>query len=223
MSTNTDAILLQEILTCEEVMACLTGDVKQNAMEFLTRIEKERKGKESRLKESEHTKAQREAEEFAVCSKYLCSNHWGEKVPDIKRFAICKRLGKRFEGYCGQENYPNMWEAEVQFCAIDLVRGYMAPYWGYYGGFYSEYDKMMPFFKNKILPILNATSDFEKATFIQGNFDFFSIIEKSQINPTPFHIINYEIVSDGEIKVIDESPARTWEEHRELLKAEYAA
>lgn len=150
----------------------------------------------------------------------LCIGDWGERVPFQARFALCTRTGKRFVGCPGQEKDLSMWKDIPEYCAVDLVRGFTGPYWGYY----SEQDDskvMSAYYNSRILPILDAIGGDEEwlLTVIRKGFGVFSMEGRDLSDP--FGVIKYMIDSAGMVVVKSIGEKKTLEEHQEELKMEF--
>lgn len=217
MQFNLGKIML-EVAECEQALAALPEDVRKQILGFKTqnseRISKALKAEEEQRKAEEAYRRKRKEEEEQEKNKLLCKGAWGEKIPLHRRFALCKRMGKRFTGWCGQENDTAKWVDEVKYCAIDLVRGYMSPYWGYY--LTSASHKAQPFYDDRIRPILEADSEEKLVRKIRVDWNFFKI----KTEDDNFSVLDYDIVN-GQIIEKGESPVKTLQEHQEALKKEF--
>ena len=128
------------------------------------------------------------------------------------RFALCERRWRRFIGFRGYEADPSLWQEEAEWCAIDLVRGYKSPYWGYYG------DPSL-FVKNRIKPLLEANTVSKLVQRISCDWNFFSVCQEDL--EKPFCILSYDVNQDGNsIIITGRSEYKTFEEHKDALKQE---
>lgn len=211
--------VLLSVANCDHAMAALPDAVRAEILSV--KGDAERRVKERDEAERKREMVRREAEEKAERAlqaefeKYLCKGTWGERVPLYRRFALCESIGKAFVGFCGQERDPAKWVDRVEVCPIDLVRGFMGPYWGYYG--------MHNPFKEAaylIREILEAESVGRAARKIRSSFGVFNI-EKHDLE-RKFVILSYTVDADWNVKVTGRSEPMTWEKHRAALKAEFA-
>lgn len=209
--------LLLEVAKCDAALTALPENVRSRILKFKEaekeRILTEAKWIEEELKREEERERKRLEKAAKERDEFFCKGDWGEKIPLNRRFALCKRMGKRFVGWCGQENDPSKWEAEEQFCAIDLVRGYMSPYWGYY---YTSSGKYLPFYKERIKPILEAQSNEEIVQHIRSDWNSF----KLETQDDCFSVLSYSISGDS-IILTGESPVKRLAKHQKDLKKEF--
>lgn len=216
MLDNIETLLL-EIAKCEAALAALPKEVRSRILKIKEAEEKrilaEAKREEEWRKREEEKKRKQREKELKEQNKLLCKGEWGEKIPLKRRFALCKRISKRFVGWCGQEKDPSKWEAEEQYCAIDLVRGYMSPYWGYYCTSRAKY---LPFFEERIKPILDAQSWDEIVGNICRNWNFFKVEKEDD----SFSVLSYSMSGDS-IVLEGESAVKKLAEHQKDLKKEF--
>lgn len=189
--------------------------------------------REREREREEATRKEREEER----RKFLCIGEWGENVPPKRRFALCCRMGREFIGWIGQERDPSKWKEVPEYCAIDLVRGIMNPYWGYWGA-NTEEGQRNAFYNEGIRPVLEAfdAGDEPKALdCIRRDWDFFKIDRKEDVD-MKFMVLHYHLDKgaghDGFSRrcsgpkadrvVIDgRSELKTLAEHQEDLKREF--
>lgn len=163
-------------------------------------------------------------------TKLLCLGEWGEKVPLKRRFALCERIGKRFVGHIGQEGDPTKWEDEVQYCAIDLVRGIMSPYWAYFGAS-TKQGQLDAFYNERVRPALEKTGD-DLVTFLSCEWNFFRIDDQPGHEKIKFRVLDYDVEKDvgipfayakkyDKVVVIGKSEPMTWREHMDALRKEF--
>lgn len=218
LNTEIEQLLLA-ISQNKNVLALLSVEQKESLLLF--KAEKE----QDILRCKEHEKMEQEAierrrkeeaeKQEAERRELLCLGDWRENVPLHRRFALCERVGKRFIGWCGQESDPSKWKDEIEYCAIDLIRGFTSPYWGYWVE-RDKYKEMIRFFQNRIKPILDAKDDEERLGEIRYNWNIFP--EEGSV---PFRLLSYEILPDGmNIEVTGRSEYKTFEEHKDALKQE---
>lgn len=218
MSVDRLESVLLSVANCDHAMAALPEDVRASVLSVKGEVEmrvKEREADE-RKREIERRETDEKAEKarHAELAKYLCKGTWSERVPLSRRFAMCETIGKKFVGFYGQEKDPSKWEDCKQVCSVDLIRGFMGPYWGYY-----DYIGIDEAFKRTVKPILEACDDFDRMMRIRSEFDFFHVTNHGN---APFRILTYEVGPGEHVRVIGRGEMKTWEQHRAALKAEFA-
>jgi len=204
--------------------------------EEAARIEAEAEARRKEEEERRREEAERARKRDEERRKLLCTGEWGEKVPLKRRFALCRRMGVKFVGFVGQEKDPSKWVPEEEFCAIDLVRGYKSPYWGYFGPQQVQLDA---FYTERVRPVLEAGNDDELVRFLRCEWDFFEIREDEK--DEPFEVLDYKVETvknsrewswairrDEEGNLIADkvvvtgcSPLLTFKEHQENLRKEF--
>lgn len=225
MNYSTSDLLLA-VAENSAVMACLPDDVRKGIEDFkidqkwVILARREREKKERQQQEERIKKAAREKQEKA--RKLLCKDSWGKKVPLNRRFALCVRMGKKFIGCSWEHKDPTKWIPEEQCCAIDLVRGYKAPYWGYYAYPTIEGSASL-FYKNAIKPILEAESEKSLVEQIASGFNVFHLSNHKNEMDEPFSIVKYEVIGGDCIRFLERGPQKTWKEHQRDLQMECGA
>lgn len=213
---NLEKILLS-VANCDSAMAALPDSVRVDVLSVKGEVDRRVKEREEaeRKRESERREAEEKADKArrAKAAKILCKATWAERVPLNRRFALCESIGKAFVGFDGQERDQTKWVDRVEVCPIDLVRGFMGPYWGYY------VDRIDAAFKERITPILEACCDAARVREIGIGFEFFHITKHGN---RPFRILTYDVDNDGHVQITGRSEPKTWEQHRADLKAEFA-
>lgn len=178
--------------------------------------------REAQKKNDELARIRRE-KEAAERKELLCLGTWAENIPRNRRFALCERDWKRYGEYV-RGNYS---EREVvpciELCAIDIVRGYTSPYFGYYCGEGVEQYQLKSWWEQRLKPVIEANTKDEFLTRIRCDWNFFHIYNDRPDQPHfPFRILTYEVGDDGNIKITGRSEAKKWQEHRADLKKEFA-
>lgn len=213
---NLEEILLS-VDNCDSAMAALPDSVRAEILSVKGEVDRRVKEREEAdcKREMERREDEEKAEKAwqAELAKYSCKGTWGERVPLIRRFVLCESIGKEFVGH--QISNPTHWVDRVETCPIDLVRGFMGPYWGYYG----MLNPLGNAFK-RIKDVIDAEGTSQLPMTIRYNFGSFSIDDK--INNRPFVILSYTVDADGNVKVTGRSEPMTWDQHRAALKAEFA-
>ena len=199
------AKLLAEIAKCDKVMHELSEELRAEINRFKDE-ETERLIKERKKREKEEARDRKKQEKLMKKrnDELLCKGTWAEHLPLKDRFVLCECDGPRFV------DHP---EEKMSYCAIDIVRGYMAPYWGYYG--YS--DRVTPFYEYKLKPLFAAKDDEDKlADRIDCDFNFFKIAEPR--NDVPFRVLDYVIGKDGFVNIIRKSKTKRLAQHQQDLR-----
>ena len=212
------------------------ADVDKLPKELRDKVVKMRDDEEERVRKAEADAIERKRQEDEARKKekdeesrrLLCTGQWGEKVPPKRRFALCYRMGKF--SYDGDH-----WNKEPFYCAIDLVRGYMSPYWHYYGDG-SEAGQRDAFYNERIRPVLEAYEegdDIKLFKVLRSDWDFFKIHEEdlnTKFEVLDYHIekgtgLSFHVRNDGwkadKVVVYGRSKPMTFAEHQAALKKEF--
>ena len=205
----------------EESMAALTDDQRKFVLSYKKeneeRIKAERNERERKDRAFKKAEERLKAERRNLFDKLLCKGTWGELVPPDRRFCLCERDGKRFVGFCGQEDDPTKWKDKLEYCVIDIVRGYTSPYWGYYDLMNNH---LKAWYKERMHAILSAETEDERAEIIIHDFNFFNIDDEERNDK--FRILDYEVDGNGNVTVVGRSKDMTLKQHQEALKREFA-
>lgn len=215
---NKDLVLL-EIAKNSEAMSALPKIVQEQLLDFKKKHEEEflrQEAERKRLEEEAQKERKKQAERKRMESnRLLCKGKWGEKVPLERRFVLCERDGKRYvPGHHSWDNRdPGNWVPEKQYCAIDLVRGYKSPYWGYFGyGLPGE-----EFVKQRIKPVLEAKTEADLVQFLRMEYDFFNIEDREK--KEKFCICTYSF--SPYFTITGRGKYKTLAEHQADLKREF--
>lgn len=218
--TNEELIL--KIAECDAVDS-LPPELRAEVLAVKKRVD----GFKEEMRAAEEKERLERAQELKRDRKrLLCSGEWGEKVPRNRRFALCKQVNT-YRGVARNETYDR-----VDYCAVDLVRGYMSPYFGYYG---VEGQKQMDaFYNERIRPVLETKSEDELIKILRSEWDTFKINNTREASK--FQVIDYEVEKGtgyrfgyfdwkkeptDKVVMLGESSLMTWEEHRDALKKEF--
>lgn len=187
---------------------------------------KEKEENDRRMSKAER-EARKKAEEEALRRRkkeekerkdLLCIGTWAENIPRNRRFALCerdwKRYGKYVRGCFGREVVPC-----IELCAVDIVRGYTSPYFGYFCGEGVEQHQLRNWWEQRLQPVIEAKTNDEFLARIRCDWDSFHIYNNL---PFPFRTLTYEVGDDGNIKITGRSESKTWQEHRADLEQEFA-
>lgn len=206
-----DSILLA-VARCPAAMEALPEEVVDKLTRFRERdeerIRKEVEREKIRRAEEEAWKRQRAEEERKEMDELLCTGTWAENIPRRRRFALCAA-----KVYSAENQTYEEW-----YCAIDLVRGFKSPYFGYYS------DPHL-FYIYRIKPVLEATTKNDLRKELRVNWNFFSI--KNHDLGKKFSILEYEVyksemgAEEERVRVVSRSEEKTWEEHLVDLKKEF--
>lgn len=214
---NKDLILL-EIAKNREAMSALPQNVQKQLLDFKKKHRDEvlwEQAHKKRLEEEAEKERKKQAErERRERNKLLCKGEWGEKVPLERRFVLCERDGKRFVGMIGQERNPAAWVPEKECCAIDLVRGYKSPYWGYFGNGRLGGEE---FVKQRIKPVLEAKTKADLVWFLSREYDFFEL--RPEEKEEKFCVCTYSF--SPHFTITGRGEYKTLAEHQADLKREF--
>lgn len=206
----------------EEILKLMSSDeqfyvknfVKERKQE-LARIELHRKKEELRIK------MEREKKYTSLLG--LDHGEWVRNIPKYKRFVIGVKDGKRFTGlsYGSELKDPSKWEDIKQCCAIDLLRGFKSPYWGYY---YVTHDMVelqaKKFYMERVSKVIHAKTDDELCKVLDSDWNFFKCDDHDE-NNLKFGILDYLIDAKGEFTILGVSEYKTLAEHQEDLRRKY--
>lgn len=215
-------------MTKEEIIMKLSErcpDLPDDLLKEVRKVQKEAEEKAQRMLADkmradalvEKERKRKKAEENSLRKELLCIGSWGEKVPLERRFALCESTGKR-------RNDPSKdFEDVTEYCAIDLVRGYMSPYWGYY----MYWGEPSASYCNRVRPIIDAKTESDRIHFIQGEWNFFEASHDAR----KFRVLEYTVkdlncndtygTPKFEVTITGRSPLRTFKEHQDLLRKEF--
>lgn len=209
--------LLLKIAENAEAVKLLSPELQAAIGKVVEKNQQAKRDKE--ILEDRRRKAKEEQEKYLedTNAKLLCKGEWGENVPRNRRFVLCSRMGSEFKGWAGQERDPTKWVPIKQYCAIDLVRGIMAPYWNYYGANIAEKQAWL-FVEKKIKPVWEAATEEELISKLRLDWDFFHIKDKMD---SLFRVVEFEGTDFHTFKITKESEEMLLEEHQARLKAEF--
>lgn len=209
--------ILVRVSEIEGAMEALPDDVKEEVIKAVKEYKSELKADEERAKNAQNKADEEYDKAMAEKSKMLlCRGTWAENVPRNRRFVLCSRKRQQFFGDSWERNNPEKWGMETEYCAIDLVRGYTAPYFGYYST-RRGFDSLNKFYTEKIKPLLEEKIERNLVNRISSDFNFFDIDKECM-----FSVIDYTVSDDGKVEVVKESEPMTFDEHLKLLKEEFA-
>lgn len=188
--------------------------VKERKQE-LAKIELHRKKEELRIK--------KEREKKYTSLLGLDHGEWVRNIPKYKRFVIAVKDGKRFTGlsYANELKDPSKWKDIKECCAIDLLRGFKSPYWGYYYVTNNMVElQAKRFYMERVSKVMNAKTDDELCKVLDSEWNFFKCDDHNEIN-LKFGILDYIIDSKGEFTILGVSEYKTLAEHQEDLRKKY--
>ena len=189
----------------------LPPELKKNLDEFMAERKKMEESAQEIKEAADRASKKWEREELELREKLLRPEPWVPKVPVLRRFALCARPA-------GKDRFPYEPERTEIYCAVDLVTGFMSPYWGYYG--YDDY--LTPFFTQRIHPLLKARDENELYSHIKADWNFFHIDERSLGNDLKFSVLQYKFDEKTKhVEILGRSKPMTWKNHRESLKKEF--
>ena len=145
----------------------------------------------------------------------LCKGEWGCGVPANMRFRLCVTTTKKFVGTVAQLWDETKWVPCEEMCAVDIVRGYTNPYWGYYG-FIDMQERLNRWYEDRIAPFIEAKSKDELARLICRDFSFF---RNTLDDPGfKFSVLEIEKGKDGNVRVVSTGERKTLAEHQADLR-----
>lgn len=207
--------IILKVEECEAAMSALPDDIRKAICEFgasnrelILKKEAERKAKEIRLREAEEAqriKVQKEMDGL------LCKGDWGENVPRARRFALCYKKINHFVGHIGQESQDDKWVPHGEYCPIDLVRGYMSPYWGYFGGGADHC------WRERIKPIMDSSDDYLLCKAIRIDWNFFKLKDKYD----DFSVCEYSVDDNGHVTILQIGESKPLKDHQDDLRKEF--
>lgn len=208
----------------EKALEALDNASREKVKKFASDTEKRLKKEAEARKKAEQRSAREIAERKEKQQKKYCEllglniGEWVRNIPKERRFALVQRIGKEYRG-----NALNAWKDKdgwvdkVQLCAIDLARGFMSPYWDYYGWG----SPGVAFFRERLKPIFDTKTDDELAHRIEMDWDFFHV--NKNYKGTKFAIVDYTIVGEdgNDIVINGHGPYKTLKQHFNDLKKEF--
>lgn len=207
--------IVLRVAESEPAMAALPEDVRKAVTEFneknKERILKEKAEKEERERRRREYEEAEKRKEQSEMDKLLCRGEWGEKVPRNRRFALCYKEVPHFIGYVGQEKREDKWVPRGEYCPIDLVRGYMAPYWVYFGGGPDHC------WKDRMRALFAAEDELSLFRKIRIDWNFFRLREEDD----GFSVCEYSVDEKGHVTILRIGEKKTLKEHQEELKKEF--
>lgn len=205
----------------DDVIKLLSEDEKDFLTSYVNKMKKDQSRFEELLKKEKSLMEEKQLKRRRNLLG-LEYGEWAMNIPRKERFVIAVKDSKHFIGWSGQEHRdPSKW-VDVESCgAIDILRGYMSPYWGYYGDtHYTPISKQVEYFyKERLSKIVDAENDDRLVTIIDCDWNFFDV--NSDVKDTKFAILDYSIDENGNAKILGRSEYKTFAEHHEDLKKKY--
>ena len=206
----------------EEILKLMSLEEQFFAKNFVKERKKEL-AKIERQRKKEELRRKKEREKSYTNLLGLDHGEWVRNIPKYKRFVIAVKDGKRFTGLNCQSELkdPNKWENIKECCAIDLLRGFMSPYWGYYVVISDMVElQAKAFYKKRVSKVMYAKTDDELCKVLDYEWNFFKFDDYNEINPK-FGILDYIIDAKGEFTILGVSEYKTLAEHQEDLRRKY--
>lgn len=176
---------------------------------------------DAQRKREEEDRIRREKEE-AERKELLCIGTWAENIPRNRRFVLCERDWQCYAEYVtggGRYNDPHELVPVKELCAVDIVRGYMSPYFGYYCGDGEKPYQLKSWWEERLKPAIMSETTDSFLTRIRCDWNFFKIYEREEF---PFRILTYGVDKWGVVNITGRSVCKTWQEHRADLEKEFA-
>ena len=206
----------------EEILKLMPLDEQFFAKNFVKERKKELDKIENQRK-MEELRSKMEHEKRYINLLGLDHGEWVRNIPKYKRFVIAVKDGKRFTGFnCTSElKDPSNWKDIKECCAIDLLRGFMSPYWGYYDVINDMVElQAKAFYKKRVSKVMYAKTDDELCKVLDYQWNSFKCDDDNEIN-LKFGILDYIIDSKGEFTILGVSEYKTPAEHQEDLRKKY--
>lgn len=143
---------------------------------------------------------------------------WAGKVPNNRRFVLAMRYSHEYIGTSLNpwiDDDAAHWREVEEYCPVDILRGYTAPYFKYYGGKGAMLDKGV---SERLLPAINAKDDEELAYVAKKYFNFFPV---EHPETEEFAICEFRIDESGHVVINGFGEARTLALHQGILKSEF--
>lgn len=159
---------------------------------------------ELRRKEDEKRRKKKEEELKKKYDAIANPVPWADKVPLNERFVVMKKRSKYYQcqKLCERDDY----------CPVDLLRGYTAPYFGYYGNGlrHCVIETMSELFKREGIDLWK---------FVSSEFNFFKL--SGNALDDKMSAVSYTVGDDGSVKELYVGPPMTYYEHFKALEAKY--
>ena len=146
----------------------------------------------------------------------LSIGEWARKVPNNRRFVLAMRYSHKYIGtaFDPWQDAKNWMEVE-EYCPVDILRGYTAPYFEYYGDKGKMLDEGV---SERLLPAIDAKDDEELAYVAKKYFNFFQVRHPET---EKFAICEFKVDESGHVVINGFGEARTLALHQEILKKEF--
>ena len=205
----------------EKILDLLSPNEKSYVQNFVNERKREI-AKMERMRKMDELKRKKEIEMKRNKLLGLEYGEWVRNIPKYERFVIAVRDGKRFMGWNINSDLedPTKWKSIKECCAIDILRGYKSPYWGYY--VVPGDDVVLQanaFYENRVSKVMLAENDDELVKVLDYNWNFFKYDNTK--SDAKFGILDYIVDSEGKITVLGVSEYKTLREHLEDLKSKY--
>ena len=205
----------------EKILDLLSPNEKSYVQNFVNERKREI-AKMERMRKMDELKRKKEIEMKRNKLLGLEYGEWVRNIPKYGRFVIAVEDGKRFIGWNIDSDLedPTQWKSIKECCAIDILRGYKSPYWGYYC--VSGDDVVLQanaFYENRVSKVMLAENDDELVKVLDYNWNFFKYDNTK--SDAKFGILDYIVDSEGKITVLGVSEYKTLREHLEDLKSKY--
>lgn len=176
-----------------------------------------------RRKKQEELRRKKELEKKYIDLLGLGQGEWVRNIPKYKRFVIAIKDGKRFTGFntTSELKDPSKWKSIKECCAIDILRGFKSPYWGYYSVPDDDIGlQAKRFYGHHVSNVMNAKDDDELVKVLCSDWNFFKCDDHGE-KDIKFGILDYIIDAKGVFTILGVSEYKTWREHREDLRKKY--
>lgn len=218
----TYADFLMSIGQNKEILKLMSPEEQTYAKNFVKERKREIAAFERRRKQEE-LRRKKELDKKYTNLLGLDQGEWVRNIPKYKRFVIAIKDGKYFTGSNTQSELkdPNKWKDVKECCAIDLLRGFKSPYWGYYGGGTASIEYQSGhFYNNRVAKVMDTKTDDELCKVLDCDWNFFRCNDHGEIN-IKFGILDYIVDGKGGFTILGASEYKTLAEHQKDLRKKY--
>lgn len=190
----------------DETLATLPEAIRNAIAARRSEISETKRKAEEEKRKAEVARRAIEEKEMKENHKLIYPTKWASNIPRNRRFVMAWRK-------CRVRNLRNELVDEIEYCPIDVLRGYSAPYFGYF-----KYVGVNAAWREGLHDAIFSHTDIELLKVIKSEYDFFRL----EYDDKYFGICEYEVV-DGVFRVTNHLPCKSLEEHQKDLKREFGS